>query len=281
MYRCDFGLARTFEPPAGAYTPRVVTLWYRAPELLLGAAEYAAPVDMWAVGCILAELMLHRPLMPAPTEAKQLEMMVDLLGTPSARIWPAFPSLPLAHTLARREQPYNELPHRFDSLQPASRRPTAEALRLLNALLTYDPERRIGAGGALAHEYFATRPLPQSRARLAAAHLRTAAALLAANAAPRAAAARLKRPAPPAAAAAVPRRRSACAQSLAAEEAGEMVAAAGGAGEGEGEGEGVRKRARESEESRVRAAGGGDAGDAGGGRIPSPAGVASSYAVMS
>lgn len=74
---CDFGLARTYVPPTGAYTPRVVTLWYRAPELLLGAAEYGAPVDMWAVGCIVGELLLHRPLMPASTELKQFELMVQ------------------------------------------------------------------------------------------------------------------------------------------------------------------------------------------------------------
>eukprot|EP00310_Coccolithus_braarudii_P003153 CAMPEP_0183367266 /NCGR_PEP_ID=MMETSP0164_2-20130417/91873_1 /TAXON_ID=221442 /ORGANISM="Coccolithus pelagicus ssp braarudi, Strain PLY182g" /LENGTH=386 /DNA_ID=CAMNT_0025543173 /DNA_START=12 /DNA_END=1172 /DNA_ORIENTATION=+ len=163
---CDFGLARAIEPPEGKYTGRVVTLWYRAPELLLGATTYGFAVDMWAVGCILGELILHRPLMPAPNELKQLEMMCDLLGTPNERIWPEYSSLPLASSIQLRSQPYNELPSVF-----AGKRPTAETLALLNALLTYDPRKRISARAALDHEYFKQRPPPQRKSLLTAARL--------------------------------------------------------------------------------------------------------------
>ena len=75
-------------------TPRVVTLWYRAPELLLQARTQTTSVDMWAAGCILGELLGHRPLLPGRSELGQLELIVDLLGTPSDAIWPEFSSLP-------------------------------------------------------------------------------------------------------------------------------------------------------------------------------------------
>lgn len=97
MYICfiaDFGLARWFGLPLRPMTPRVVTLWYRAPELLLQARTQTTSVDMWAAGCILGELLGHRPLLPGRSELGQLELIVDLLGTPSDAIWPEFSSLP-------------------------------------------------------------------------------------------------------------------------------------------------------------------------------------------
>ena len=173
---CDFGLAREHssagaavttprpeaEPSGGAaaadstttlpppYTPRVVTLWYRSPELLLGATRYGPPIDIWSVGCILGELLLHRPLMPASIETKQLELICELLGTPSVRIWPGLADLPLwpqlKHSLPDNE--YNELPTRF-----AKARPSKAALELINGMLTYDPERRLTAKEALTHPW--------------------------------------------------------------------------------------------------------------------------------
>ena len=64
----------------GSYTPKVVTLWYRAPELLLGCSRYTAAVDMWAVGCIVAEFLKHEPLFPGKAEADTLERIFKLLG---------------------------------------------------------------------------------------------------------------------------------------------------------------------------------------------------------
>ncbi len=145
---CDFGLARTVADAGsaagapgcaceGAFTPKVVTLWYRAPEILLGSPVYGAPVDVWSAGCILGELLLGRPLMPGPSEPRQLELMCALLGTPSARIWPAFAELPAAAKLKLPDQPYNELPDRLAEVGPP-----AETLALLGAMLTYDPKAR-------------------------------------------------------------------------------------------------------------------------------------------
>jgi serine/threonine protein kinase len=68
----DFGLARAFGVPIRTYTHEVVTLWYRAPEILLGQARYSTPVDMWSVGCIFAELVTKRPLFPGDCEIDEL-----------------------------------------------------------------------------------------------------------------------------------------------------------------------------------------------------------------
>ena len=90
---CDFGLARLadcLDPwrDEQAYTPKVVTLWYRAPELLLGQKEYAASVDLWSTGCILSELACRRPLFPGDSEIDQLFRIFRQLGTPSEASWP-------------------------------------------------------------------------------------------------------------------------------------------------------------------------------------------------
>lgn len=76
----DFGLARLFGGTETIMTPNVVTLWYRAPELLLGSPKHTTAIDMWAVGCILGELLIHKPLMPGKAEIQQIEMIIDLLG---------------------------------------------------------------------------------------------------------------------------------------------------------------------------------------------------------
>jgi cyclin-dependent kinase 10 len=79
---------RHFHPNAGRLTPRVVTLWYRAPELLLGCSSYSPAIDAWALGCILGELLRGQPLFPASSEAECLQMHAQLLGAPTHRIWP-------------------------------------------------------------------------------------------------------------------------------------------------------------------------------------------------
>lgn len=76
----DFGLARLFSNSEVKMTPNVCTLWYRAPELLFGATTHTTAIDMWAAGCILGELLLHKPLLPSKTEIQQIEMIIDLLG---------------------------------------------------------------------------------------------------------------------------------------------------------------------------------------------------------
>ncbi|KAB1260995.1 Cyclin-dependent kinase 10 [Camelus dromedarius] len=149
----DFGLARAYGIPVKPMTPKVVTLWYRAPELLLGTTTQTTSIDMWAVGCILAELLAHKPLLPGTSEIHQVDLIVQLLGTPSENIWPGFSQLPLVGQYSLRKQPYNNLKHKFPWLSEAG-------LRLLNLLFMYDPKKRATAGDCLESSYFKEKPLP-------------------------------------------------------------------------------------------------------------------------
>ncbi|XP_076046653.1 cyclin-dependent kinase 10-like isoform X2 [Oratosquilla oratoria] len=149
----DFGLARELGFPISPMTPQVVTLWYRAPELLFQAKSQTTAVDMWAVGCILGELLLHKPLLPGKSEVDQIDLIINLLGTPNDNIWPGFSSLPAMKTFTLKEQPYNNLKTRFPRLSTAGH-------RLLNFLFMYNPERRATATECLESSYFKEQPLP-------------------------------------------------------------------------------------------------------------------------
>ena len=154
----DFGLARSSSPAgSGALTPRVVTLWYRAPELLLGCCTYGAPVDAWATGCIAGELLRREPLFPGADEADTFRRIVALLGAPTERIWPGWSSLPRAGSVAAGAPPnaFNYLKRDFKDVTPAG-------VDLLNQLLTYDPRKRATLEEAQAHSWFRERPLPRS-----------------------------------------------------------------------------------------------------------------------
>ena len=90
----DFGLARAFGIPVRTYTHEVVTLWYRAPEILLGLKQYSTPVDMWSIGCIFAEMIMKRPLYPGDSEIDELFKIFRTLGTPDEETWPGVSKLP-------------------------------------------------------------------------------------------------------------------------------------------------------------------------------------------
>ncbi|XP_071945128.1 uncharacterized protein [Antedon mediterranea] len=150
----DFGLAREYGSPLKPYTPIVVTLWYRAPELLLGIKEYACPIDMWSVGCIFAEFLTMKPLFPGKSEVDQLNRIFKELGTPSEKIWPGYNELPAVKKMTFADHPYNNLRSRFGTYL------TDVGFELMNKFLTYNPGRRITADEAKKHEYFRERPLP-------------------------------------------------------------------------------------------------------------------------
>ncbi|XP_070543152.1 cyclin-dependent kinase 11B-like [Ptychodera flava] len=150
----DFGLAREYGSPLKQYTPIVVTLWYRAPELLLGAKEYSCPIDLWSVGCIFAELLTMKPLFPGRSEIDQLNRIFKELGTPSEKIWPGYRDLPAVKKVTFAEHPYNNLRSRFGHYL------TDLGFDLINKFLTYNPARRITADDGLKHEYFKESPLP-------------------------------------------------------------------------------------------------------------------------
>ena len=83
----DFGLARAFTVPLRTYTHEVVTLWYRAPEILLGAKQYSCPVDMWSIGTIVPEMVTGHPLFPGDSEIDEIFKIFRLLGTPNEMLW--------------------------------------------------------------------------------------------------------------------------------------------------------------------------------------------------
>ena len=84
----DFGLARACGIPVRSYTHEVVTLWYRAPDVLLGSHKYSTPVDIWSIGCIFAEMVTGSPLFTGTSEETQLDTIFRLLGTPDPSIYP-------------------------------------------------------------------------------------------------------------------------------------------------------------------------------------------------
>ncbi|KAJ1558223.1 Cyclin-dependent kinase 11B [Cladochytrium tenue] len=153
MKVADFGLARRVGDPPGQVTQLVVTLWYRAPELLLGATEYTSAIDMWSIGCIFAELVNKEPLFPGRGEIDQLNKIFKMLGTPNERIWPGFSDLPSVRAVNFVKQPFQNLRGRFTRL-------TESGVNLLSRLLTYDPKKRMTASEALKHPYFTESPLP-------------------------------------------------------------------------------------------------------------------------
>jgi serine/threonine protein kinase len=143
----DFGLARAFGIPLRPYTHEVVTLWYRAPEILLGSRNYSTPVDIWAIGCIFAEMVMKRPLFPGDSEIDELFRIFRTLGTPSEIIWPGVSKLPdysHANFPQWSPQPLNKVVPLMDPL----------ALDLLERMLRYEPSKRISAKEALDHPYF-------------------------------------------------------------------------------------------------------------------------------
>ncbi|XP_006010583.1 cyclin-dependent kinase 2-like isoform X2 [Latimeria chalumnae] len=142
----DFGLARAFGVPLRTYTHEVVTLWYRAPEILLGCKYYSTAVDIWSIGCIFAEMITGRPLFPGDSEIDQLFRIFRTLGTPNESVWPGVTHLPdyKANFPQWCKQDVNTI---VPSLN-------ADGKDLLTQLLQYDPNKRISAKAAISHRYF-------------------------------------------------------------------------------------------------------------------------------
>ncbi|RNF11832.1 cell division related protein kinase 2 [Trypanosoma rangeli] len=144
----DFGLARTFQIPMHTYTHEVVTLWYRAPEILLGAKHYTPSVDIWSVGCIFAELARGKVVFRGDSEIGQLFEIFQVLGTPrdTEGSWLGVSSLP----------DYRDVFPRWagKSLAQVIPQLDTEGIDLLSRMLKYNPAERISAKEALQHPWF-------------------------------------------------------------------------------------------------------------------------------
>ena len=156
----DFGMARYVGDPPPRLTQLVVTLWYRAPELLLGAKEYGRAVDMWSVGCIFGELLMREPLFQGKNEVQEITKIFELCGMPTDDSWPGFRRLPHARALRiPRHAPSSVamgsvIRAKFPLL-------TKAGCDLLGDLLSLDPTRRPSASEMLEHEYFRQDPRPK------------------------------------------------------------------------------------------------------------------------
>ncbi|KAJ8462527.1 hypothetical protein ONZ51_g10846 [Trametes cubensis] len=159
---CDFGLARSARPPPNVandsstfMTEYVATRWYRAPEVMLTFKEYTRAIDIWSVGCVLAEMLSGKPLFPGRDYHHQLSIILDILGTPSLDDFYAI-------TSQRSREYIRALPFRkkkpFSSLFPNA---NPLAIDLMEKCLTFSPKRRIEVEDALKHPYLEAYHDPQ------------------------------------------------------------------------------------------------------------------------
>jgi len=154
---CDFGLSRAihYQQKTGDMTDYVATRWYRAPELLLAAKEYGPSVDMWSVGCILAELLKRKPFLPGTETKTQLELIIDVFGNPTDE---EINSIPKEKSRKFMKSLPKKQPKSFEALFSQA---NPLALDLLKKLMVFDPVKRITVEEALKHPYLAALHFPE------------------------------------------------------------------------------------------------------------------------
>jgi cyclin-dependent kinase 2 len=142
----DFGLSRVYSIPIRPYTKEVLTLWYRAPELLLGTNEYSTPVDIWSIGCIFAEMYIKQPLFRGVTEIDELNTIFEIKGTPNKDIWFDIDKLPNYNLIVFKK-------YKKQDIKDVIKNMDEDAIDLFQKMTEYDPNKRITAKDALNHPF--------------------------------------------------------------------------------------------------------------------------------
>jgi len=166
----DWGLARSWNNEMKRLTNKVITLWYRPPELLLGCFEYTPKIDMWSVGCIIAEMFRRTGFLKGSTEATQLDLIFRTCGHPTYEDWP---DIRKKCHLWRKFEPSPHEPRLPDRLEEALRSQlpnpkwmTESALHLITMLMKLNPEKRWTAEEALDSDYFFENPIVKTPDKL-------------------------------------------------------------------------------------------------------------------
>ncbi|SCV70139.1 BQ2448_1533 [Microbotryum intermedium] len=161
----DFGLARSVRKEANSrgYTNCVVTRWYRPPELLLGQTKYHTAVDMWGVGCVMAEMFHKRPIFPGDSDTNQIALIAKWCGAPSEQSMPGFKELPGCEGVKEFTGPANNDEIRNRAIKWEAGETFGD---LLAQILVLDPDQRLTARQALDHDWFWTEPYPAERSAI-------------------------------------------------------------------------------------------------------------------
>lgn len=145
----DFSLARAFTVPVPNYTHEVVTVWYRPPEILLGATVYSVPVDLWSIGCVIGEMATGQPLFAGDSEIDTIFKIFQKLGTPTDAMWPGLSELPdFKPTFPRW------LARGWNNIRNTAAQVGPDGIDLLEKLMCFDPSRRLSARQAVQQRYF-------------------------------------------------------------------------------------------------------------------------------
>lgn len=156
----DFGLARFYSKHhLNDYTNRVITIWYRSPELLLGETQYTAAVDVWSAACVMVEIFTRHAIFPGDgTEINQLDKIYNILGTPNKVEWPDLTKMEWFELLRPGYRKPNIFAEKYKEKVPIA------AFDLLASMFHYDPEKRPSAAEVLEHPYFTTEHPPPRQA---------------------------------------------------------------------------------------------------------------------
>jgi cyclin-dependent kinase 12/13 len=166
----DWGLARSWNSEMKCLTNRVITLWYRPPELLLGCTEYSSKIDMWSVGCIIVEMMRRSGFLKGTTEASQLDIIFKTFGHPTLDHWPNIHRVcPLWKNFEPKDgEPWmpSQLRQNLKQKLPYPSWMTENAILVISKLLSLNPDHRCSAAEALTSEYFFESPLVKPASEL-------------------------------------------------------------------------------------------------------------------